>query len=86
MAGPSALAFLNERDSVVRELQGQLKVAAADLPSKVTGTASVKSFQLRYKSSSISTPFTSAKLERVYAVFVLEHFLHGETKSAPSPL
>lgn len=38
VAGPSALAFLNERDSVVREMQGQLKVAAAELPSKVSGS------------------------------------------------
>ena len=39
MAGPSALDFLNQRDAVVREMTGQLKVSAADLPSKVSGTA-----------------------------------------------
>ena len=42
VAGPSALAFLNERDAVVREMQGQLKVAAADLPLKISGEATAE--------------------------------------------
>lgn len=36
-AGPSALDYLNERDAVVREMTGKLKVSVAELPSKVSG-------------------------------------------------
>lgn len=37
MAGPSALEFLYERESVVRELTNQLKVTSSELPARVTG-------------------------------------------------
>jgi alanyl-tRNA synthetase len=39
VAGPSALEFLYERESVVRELTNQLKVTSSELPARVTGTS-----------------------------------------------
>jgi len=37
VAGPAALEFLYERESVVRDLSNQLKVACSELPARVTG-------------------------------------------------
>jgi alanyl-tRNA synthetase len=37
VAGPSALAYLNAGDAVVRALASQLKVKAEELPARVAG-------------------------------------------------
>ena len=37
VAGPAALEFLYDRESVVRELSSQLKVAHSELPARVMG-------------------------------------------------
>jgi len=39
VAGPSALEFLYERESVVRELTNQLKVTSSELPARVQGSS-----------------------------------------------